>query len=123
MERDTMKLTVKEEEIMNLFWQNGALFVRELLENYDDPKPHFNTLSTIVRGLEEKGFLTHKAYGNSHQYYAQITKEEFKERSLKDVIGKYYGNSVFSAVSALVQREAISADELRELITLVEKGS
>ena len=123
MQRDTMKLTVKEEEIMNLFWERGSLFVRELLENYDDPKPHFNTLSTIVRGLEEKGFLTHKAYGNSHQYYAQITKEEFKERSLKDVIGKYYGNSVFSAVSALVQREAISADELRELITLVEKGS
>ena len=61
MERDTMKLTVKEEEIMNLFWERGALFVRELLENYDDPKPHFNTLSTIVRGLEEKGFLTHKA--------------------------------------------------------------
>ena len=57
------RLTVKEEEIMGWFWQKGPLFVKELLEYYEEPKPHFNTLSTIVRGLEEKGFLAHKNFG------------------------------------------------------------
>ena len=61
------RLTVKEEEIMGWFWQKGPLFVKELLEYYEEPKPHFNTLSTIVRGLEEKGFLAHKNFGNSYQ--------------------------------------------------------
>ena len=62
------RLTAKEEEIMGWFWQKGPLFVKELLEYYEEPKPHFNTLSTIVRGLEEKGFLAHKNKGNSYQY-------------------------------------------------------
>ena len=61
------RLTAKEEEIMGWFWQKGPLFVKELLEYYEEPKPHFNTLSTIVRGLEEKGFLAHKNFGNSYQ--------------------------------------------------------
>ena len=61
------RLTAKEEEIMGWFWQKGPLFVKELLEYYEEPKPHFNTLSTIVRGLEEKGFLAHKNFGNSDQ--------------------------------------------------------
>ena len=58
------RLTAKEEEIMGWFWQKGPLFVKELLEYYEEPKPHFNTLSTIVRGLEEKGFLAHKNFGS-----------------------------------------------------------
>ena len=72
-----MKLTAKEEEIMSFFWDKGPLFVRELLSCYDNPRPHFNTLSTIVRGLEEKGFLDHKAFGNSHQYFPVISREDF----------------------------------------------
>lgn len=107
---------------MNLFWEKGSLFVRELLEFYDEPKPHFNTLSTIVRGLEEKGFLSHKSYGSTYQYCVVIPKDEFKSRSLKDVIGKYYNNSIFSAISTLVQEEDISLDELKKLIDIVEKG-
>ena len=59
------RLTAKEEEIMGWFWQKGPLFVKELLEYYEEPKPHFNTLSTIVRGLEEKGFLAHKNFMRS----------------------------------------------------------
>ena len=117
-----IKLTAKEEEIMTFFWDNGPQFVREILERYDNPKPHFNTLSTIVRGLEEKGFLSHKSYGNTYQYYDIISKEKFKQRSLKDVIGKYYNDSAFSAVSSLVKDEAISLEELKELISIVEKG-
>ena len=60
-------LTAKEEEIMGYFWEKGPLFVKQLLEFYDEPRPHFNTLSTIVRGLEEKGFLHHEVFGNTYQ--------------------------------------------------------
>ena len=66
-------LTSKEEEIMNYFWHKGPLFVKELLDFYDEPKPHFNTLSTIVRGLEEKGYVSHKAYGKTYQYFAVVS--------------------------------------------------
>ena len=117
-----LRLTAKEEEVMNFFWSNGAKFVKELLEYYDDPKPHFNTISTIVRGLEEKGFLSHKVYGNTHQYFYVISEDDFRNISLKNVINKYYSNSAMSAISSLVDDEAISLNELKDLIKLIEKG-
>ena len=116
------KLTTKEEEIMNLFWEKGPLFVKELLPFYDDPKPHFNTLSTIVRGLEEKGYLAHKAYGNSYQYYATVSRDDFRTGTQKGVISKYFNNSFLNAVSSLVREENSSVDELKELIRQVENG-
>lgn len=117
------RLTKKEEEIMNYFWSRGAMFVRELLGIYDDPKPHFNTLSTIVRGLEDKGFLSHNSFGNSYQYYAVVSQEEYKQSELKGVISKYFKNSYLSVVSTLIEEEKISVDELRDLISLVEKDA
>lgn len=117
------KLTGKEEEIMNLFWEKGELFVRELLESYDPPKPHFNTLSTIVRGLEEKGFLDHKSYGNTYQYFAIISMEEYKNSALKSVVNKYFQNSYLGVVSSLIEEEKISLEELKKLILKVEKSS
>ena len=115
------KLTAKEEELMCFFWDKGPLFVRDILDNYDDPKPHFNTLSTIVRGLEEKEFLAHKTYGNTYQYYAIIEKEVYSQGTLKNVIHKYYDNSYLHAVSALIKSENISLDDLKQLIAEVEK--
>lgn len=116
-----MKLTAREEEIMSFFWDMGPLFVRELLACYNHPRPHFNTLSTIVRGLEEKGFLDHKVFGNSHQYFPVISREDFSKSSLKGVIRKYYSSSAFSAVSSLIEEEAISLSELKKLIDEVER--
>ena len=106
---------------MSFFWDKGPLFVRELLACYDNPRPHFNTLSTIVRGLEEKGFLDHKAFGNSHQYFPVISREDFSKSSLKGVIRKYYSSSAFSAVSSLIEEEAISLSDLKKLIAEVER--
>ena len=113
-------LTAKEEEIMGFFWKKGPLFVKELLAFYSDPKPHFNTLSTIVRGLEEKGYLSHEAFGNTYRYFAIISNDEFRSRTLKGVISKYFNNSYLSAVSSLVKKEEISVDELKQLIQEVE---
>ena len=116
------RLTKKEEEIMNLFWDNGAMFVRELLEHYDEPKPHFNTLSTMVRTLEANGFINHKAYGSTYQYYPVVSREEYAGSSFKGIVRSYFNNSYLNAVSALVKEEKISIEELKELIELIEKG-
>jgi len=116
------KLTRKEEEIMNLFWDKGAMFVRELLEFYDDPKPHFNTLSTMVRTLEANGYVGHKAYGNTYQYYPIVTREDYAGSSFKGIVKNYFNNSYLKAVSSLVKEEKITVDELKELIEQIEKG-
>ena len=116
------RLTAKEEEVMVYFWEKGPLFVRELLSFYDEPKPHFNTLSTVVRGLEEKGFVGHKVYGNTYQYYATVSRDDYRRGTLRGVISKYFDNSYLGVVSSLVQEEKISVDDLKELIKQVEEG-
>ncbi|GCB34155.1 BlaI/MecI/CopY family transcriptional regulator [Bacteroides faecalis] len=116
-------LTAKEEEIMGLFWEKGPLFVKEMLAFYEEPKPHFNTLSTIVRGLEDKGFLAHFIFGNTYQYYAIVSEEEFRKRTLRNVVSKYFNNSYLSAVSSLVKEENISLEELKQLIAEVEQAN
>lgn len=117
------RLTVKEEEIMRFFWEKGPLFVKQLLDYYEEPKPHFNTLSTIVRGLEENGFLSHTTYGNTYQYFAIISEEEYSKATLKNVIARYFNNSYLGVVSSLIKEEDISVDELRQLLDDVEQGN
>lgn len=116
-------LTAKEEELMGFFWEKGSLFVKEILAFYSEPKPHFNTLSTIVRGLEEKGYLNHQTFGNTYQYYAVVSEENFRKGTLKNVISKYFNNSYLSAVSSLVEEEELSLDDLKRLIQKVEQAN
>ena len=105
---------------MTMLWTDGPLYVREMLERYPDPRPHFNTVSTTVRILEDKGFVAHEVVGGSHRYYAVADIADFRERSLAEVVKSYFNNSYASAVSALVKDEKISVDELREIIDLME---
>ncbi len=107
---------------MNFFWQHGPLFVKEILEFYDNPRPHFNTVSTIVRGLEEKGYIGHKPFGKTYQYYATVSAADMGVKSLKSIISRYFKNSYLGVVSSLVKDENISVDELRRLLDEVEKG-
>ena len=117
------KLTNKEKEIMDLYWQHGPMFVRELLEHYDEPRPHFNTLSTIVRILEREGFLGHKQYGNTYQYYPLVTEAEYGRSTMAGIIKNYFNDSYLSAVSSFVKEEKISVEELRELIDEIEESN
>lgn len=103
-----------------LFREHGPLFVRELVALAAEPKPHFNTLSTMVRALEAKGYVGHKTFGSTYQYYPVVTEEEFSRRTLGGVISKYFENSYLGAVSALVEEEKISVEDLRELIDRIE---
>lgn len=116
-------LSKREEEIMGFFWEKGPLFVKQMLEFYDEPRPHFNTVSTFVRGLEEEGYVGHRTMGNSYQYYAIVSREEYKKKTLKGVISKYFNNSYLGVVSSLVKEEEISLDELKELIREVENAN
>ena len=113
-------LTQKEEEILTYFWKNGPMFIRELLDMQGKPKPHYNTLSTIVRILEEKGYMTYKAYGNTYQYYPTVSEDEYRKHSLNCVIDKYFDKSYLRVVSSLIEEEKLSVDELQKLITQIK---
>lgn len=110
------ELTRKEEEVMQFFWDEGALFVKDLVEKYDEPKPHFNTISTYVRALEKKGLLSHENLGLSYRYFPVVTEEEYRNRTLKKVVSKHFDNSYLNVVSAFIKEEKISIEEVRKLI-------
>ena len=116
------RLTTKEKEIMDLNWKHGQMFVKELLGFYDEPRPHFNTLSTTVRILEKKGFLDHKQFGTSYQYFPTISEQEYGRSSLTGIIKNYFDDSYLSAVSSFVKEEKISVEELKELIKQIEES-
>jgi len=103
-------------------WSHGPLFVKDMLEYYAEPKPHFSTISTFVRGLDEKGFVSHKEYGNSYQYYAIISREEYGKNSVYDILDSLYSRNTLNFVSTLIKDDRISIDELKELINMIEKG-
>lgn len=117
------ELTAKEELAMNVFWEHGPQFVKDMLAFYEEPKPHFNTLSTVVRTLEEKGFVSHNSFGTSYQYYAVISSEQYHRKTLSSIVSKYFHGSYLNAISALVKEEEVSVDELKELIKQVENGN
>lgn len=121
--RRTIKdqLTPKEEELMQFLWEHGPISISKLVELYPDPRPHVNTISTVMRRLETKGFVGHHDMSGTFHYFAKVEKEYFRNRSFGSFIKNYFGGSYFGAVSALVADEKISRSELEELLRLVEK--
>ncbi|MEI6142892.1 MAG: BlaI/MecI/CopY family transcriptional regulator [Mariniphaga sp.] len=109
-------LTNREEEIMEIFWEKGAIYVKDIVDEMPEPKPHYNTVSTIVRGLEDKGFVGHEQFGNTYRYSAIISREEFSKDTIKSMVGKYFNKSYASVVSMFVEEEKISIEEIKELI-------
>ena len=117
------KLTNKEEEVMKILWQLQKAFVKEILEKIEGEKPHYNTLSTIVRNLQEKGFVAYEAFGNTHRYFPLVTKEEYRKKYVNSAIVDYYDDSYKSLVSHFAKEEKISVADLKEIINLIEKKS
>ncbi len=115
------KLTDKELEIMNVLWDNGALSMRDIIENIMEPKPHFNTVATLVRRLEAHGMITHQALGaRFFLYEAAMTREKYAEAMNRESVNRFFHGSYMNFISQLVQEEEISVDELKELIKMVE---
>ncbi|WPO78138.1 BlaI/MecI/CopY family transcriptional regulator [Flavobacterium sp. KACC 22761] len=114
------KLTNKEEEIMHILWKLKKAFVKEIQAEITEEQPHYNTLSTIVRNLEEKGYVNHNAFGNTHQYYPIVSIEEYRKGFMSTAIDNYFNSSYKSMVSFFAKEEKISANELREILAMIE---
>ena len=114
------KLTNKEEEIMRVLWNLKQAFVKEVVEELPDPKPHYNTVSTTVRNLEDKGYISHKAFGKTHQYFPLVSKEDYRKNFMQKTIHQYFESSYKNVVSFFAREEKISVEELKEIIENLE---
>jgi len=113
-------LTKAEEQIMQILWKLEQAFVREIIEFIPSPKPAYNTVSTIVRILERKGFVSYSAFGKSHQYYPLISKKEYTRRFMKGFVNNYFSNSFRDMVSFFAKEEKLSLSDLEEVKKMVE---
>ena len=116
------RLTKKERIIMDHFWKQGPMFVRDLLNSYPDPKPTFNTLASQVRTLEQDGFLKRDLLGNAYRYSPSISEHEYGRKTISGTIEDYFNNSYLDVIHSLVKEERISLEELKNLIERIEKG-
>jgi BlaI family penicillinase repressor len=115
------ELTRAEEQIIQVLWTLKKAFVKDIIDELAEPKPAYNTVSTIIRILETKGFVSHEAYGKSHQYYPLISKEEYKSFATDKLLNNYFGNSVESMFSFFLKEEKIDLKEADEIMKLIEK--
>lgn len=114
------ELTKAEEQVMQVLWDLGKGFVKDILEKLPEPKPAYNTVSTIVRILEKKGFLAYTAYGKTHEYYPLIAKENYTQFYLKNLVSGYFGGSFKNLVSFFAQAENLDVRELEEILKQVQ---
>jgi len=114
------ELTKAEEQIMQILWQLKEAIVKDIIDEMPDPKPAYNTVSTVVRVLEGKGFIDHKAYGNSHVYFPAISEDAYKKFAFDKMMKGYFSNSYKSLVSFIVDEKDFDLKELDELSKLIE---
>ncbi|MEM9674206.1 MAG: BlaI/MecI/CopY family transcriptional regulator [Cyclobacteriaceae bacterium] len=115
------ELTKAEEQVMQILWQIKRGFVKDILAKMAEPKPAYNTVSTIVRILEKKGFVGYKAYGKTHEYYPLIDKKSYSSFFLKNFLGSYFGGSFPKLVSFFAQENDMDVHEFEELMKYVEE--
>ncbi len=115
------ELTKAEEQVMLILWELNEALVKEVIEKMPEPKPAYNTVSTVIRVLEGKGFVDHKAIGNTHIYFPLIKEADYKHFAFDKVMNNYFENSYESLVSFLVKEKSLSKSELNEIIQLAEK--
>ncbi|GEO03484.1 transcriptional regulator [Adhaeribacter aerolatus] len=115
------ELTKAEEQVMQVLWEIQKGFVKDILEKLPEPKPAYNTVSTIVRILEKKGFVGYQAYGKTHEYFPLIEKEKYTRQFLRNFVGNYFGGSYQQLVSFFAKEENMNLQELDELMKHVKK--
>ena len=118
------ELTKTEERIMQVLWKLQKAFVKDIIDELDDePKPPYNTISSIVRLLEKKGYVNYKAYGKTYEYFPAITKEEYTKTTFSKLFSGYFDNSPASLLSFMVKEEKLSEKDIEEIKKLIEKNS
>jgi BlaI family transcriptional regulator, penicillinase repressor len=118
---EKLELTRAEEEIMQILWEIDKGFVKNIVEKFPDPKPAYNTVSTIVRILETKGFVGHTAYGKTHEYYPLVAKDEYRKQYLNTLMNNYFGGSFKQLASFFMKHEKLDVREIEEIMKLMDK--
>jgi len=119
--KDMKRLSPKEEALMTIVWRLQKAFAKEIREALPNPKPHINTVATMLRRLSDKGFLRYEDFGATYRYTAAVSQQEYQKKVIKPLLKGLFGNSIKNAVAFFAQEEEISPDELREIIKMIEK--
>ncbi|MEO5979194.1 MAG: BlaI/MecI/CopY family transcriptional regulator [Chryseolinea sp.] len=119
--KEFKELTKAEEQVMQILWDLNSAFVKDLIELMPEPKPAYNTVSTIIRILETKGFVDHKAYGKTHEYFPIISREKYTSFSLNNLLSGYFNGSFQNLVSFFAKDNKINAKDLQKLLEEVKK--
>ncbi len=114
------KLTEREDQIMQVIWQSGSAFIRDVVAKLADPKPHYNTVATIVKILVKKGFLKSEKLGNTDRYSAAIPMEKYRKQHIENIKKKYFGNSLPRMMAHFAKQEKLSDKEINELIEIIK---
>lgn len=115
------ELTKAELQLMQLLWKREKAFVNDLIEDLPQPKPAYNTVSTIVRILEKKGFVSHNSYGKTHEYYPLVNRDIYLNSYMGNVLQSFFSNSLPNLVSFLSKKEGISLEEADEIMKIINK--
>ena len=113
-------LTKAEEQIMQILWDKKEGFVKDLLLQFPEPKPAYNTVSTIIRILEKKGFVDHRSFGKSHQYYPLVSREQYRTERFSGLMKDYFNNSMQQVLSYFGSSGSVSMKEADEIIKIME---
>lgn len=116
-----IKLAKREEQIMQVFWDLNKAFIRDIIPLLPDPKPHYNSVATIVKILEEKGFLNHETTGNMHCFFPVISREAYQQFALKDVVSQYFDNSYPRMLAYFAKEQNLTEKELDEIVNIIKK--
>jgi predicted transcriptional regulator len=115
-------LTSREEQIMQIIWKLKKAFVKEIIAEMKDENPPYNTISSVVRILEKKGFVDYNQFGNTYQYFPKISKSKYKKYMFSQLLRNYFDNSYKNAVSFLVEENAHDEEQIAELRKIIEEG-
>ncbi len=116
------KLTAREEEIMQILWQKGKAFAREVHDAFPEPKPHINTISTVIRRLVGHGYIDYEDFGTTHRYFPKVSKKAFTRQFLSEKMAQYFDNSVKGMIAFFAEEEKVSVEDLKEIIKMIEEG-
>ncbi len=123
LEKRKMKLSTREESIMNILWQKKRAFVKEIIEALEEePKPAYNTISSITRRMVDKGWVGFEAFGKTHQYYPILKKETLKKKRAKQLIQDYFENSFKDMVSYFVQNDIVDQEEVEKILEEIKQS-
>lgn len=115
-----VKLAKREEQIMQVFWDLQKAFIRDVIPLLPDPKPHYNSVATIVKILEEKGFLGHETVGNIYCYFPVVSREDYQKHAMKDIVSQYFDNSYPRMLAFFAKEQNLTDEELNEIVNLIK---